>query len=169
MESVYLGLGSNLGNRQDNLEEAVWRLSRVIAVQLLSSMYDTAPVGEVNQPRFLNMALKADTALSPAWLLQEAQRIEREMGRQLPSHDAPRPIDIDILFYGSEIINTDELVIPHPRVAERAFVLVPLVEIAPQIVHPLSGKSVSEMLAALSYSPEEVIKIPRQGNCIFLQ
>jgi 2-amino-4-hydroxy-6-hydroxymethyldihydropteridine diphosphokinase len=144
MVTVYLGLGSNLEDRQRNMEMALDFLSERIKIDKLSPIYDTAPVGNTNQPRFLNMVIRINTRLPAATLLFMAKGIEAKLGR-VPI-DSPRPIDIDILFYGDQIINTPpNLVIPHPRLHERAFVLVPLADIAPDLVHPVHKKKIKEL------------------------
>jgi GTP cyclohydrolase-4 len=137
-----------MGNRQANLDMAISLLSQRMRMGSISSVYDTEPVGNVNQPRFLNMACQVFTTLPPQNLLIVAKAIESKLGRTLlQKSDMPRPIDIDILFYDNQVLKTPELTIPHPRLTKRAFVIVPLAEIAPDLVHPVTGKNIKDLLA----------------------
>ncbi len=147
---VYLSLGSNLGDRMSNLEKALEFLGERLAIATVSPVYDTAPQGNKDQSRFLNLACEVRTRLSPEQVLALAKVIEMKLGRPRGTSNFPRPIDIDILFYGSQVVNTADLVIPHPRLTERAFVLVPLARIAPDFIHPVSGKSVKNLLAEVT-------------------
>lgn len=156
---VYLGLGSNLGQREANLRQALERLSQKVDIEQVSSFYDTEPVGYLDQPRFLNAVCCGRTRLSPTELLDFIKGLEREMGRLPGFLNGPRLIDIDILFYNALVMKTSELEVPHPRLAERAFVLVPLAEIAPDLVHPVSGKTAKQLLEALG-SVSEVRLLP---------
>jgi len=144
--TCYLGLGSNIGDRHLNLERAIAYLGQRLQVDRVSSVYDTPPLGETDQPRFLNLVCRAYTRLSPQGLLLLSKGIESKMGR-MSKTGQPRPIDIDILFYDDRVLTTPDLVIPHPRLSERAFVLVPLGEIAPEFTHPVSHETVAELLA----------------------
>ena len=144
--TAYLSLGSNMGDRKDNLRKVLSLLRQEMPLTAVSSVYKTEPWGYTSQPAFLNMACAVETSLSPRGLLALAWRMERELGRVPSFHYGPRTIDVDILLYGDEIIETAELQIPHPHFSARAFVLVPLVEIAPSLVHPALGKSISELL-----------------------
>ncbi len=147
--SVYFSLGSNVGNRRENLNKALEFLSERMRIESVSSIYDTAPEDNPDQPRFLNMAVHAYTMLEPQGLLALTRGIEAKLGRTPAKRYSPRPMDIDILFYGKQVINSPDLTIPHDRIPERAFVLVPLNEIAPELVHPVNGKPVKQMLAEL--------------------
>ncbi len=158
-ELVYFGLGSNVGDRRQNLDKALDYLSQRLRVAELSSVYDTEPVGNTEQPRFLNMVCGVYTTLEPQALLILVKSIERKMGRQPGRTNDPRTIDIDILFYGDKVIKTPDLVIPHPRLAERAFVLVPLAELAPDLVHPVSGKRITELLGEVKRGIQGVLKL----------
>jgi 2-amino-4-hydroxy-6-hydroxymethyldihydropteridine diphosphokinase len=149
MATVYLGLGSNLGDRKQNLSQALGLLSTHVMIEKASSVYETEPVGYKPQPLFLNAVCRISTELNPKQLLRLAKKIEAKLGRKPGFPNAPRSIDIDILFYDEEVLSSKELTIPHPRVTERAFVLVPLAEIAPNLIHPGSRKTVRELLADL--------------------
>ena len=146
--TVYLGLGTNLGDRAANLERAMERLGASgVDVVRRSSLYATEPVGFGPQHWFLNCAVEAETELMPRQLLRATQQVEREMGRRRMVRNGPRVVDVDILFYGSSVVNMADLVIPHPRVTERRFVLIPLREIAPGLRHPTLRRTMGELLA----------------------
>jgi len=145
--AVFLGLGSNLGDRRAQLETAVDRLEeRGVAVAARSALYLTEPVGGPPQGWFLNQVIGAAATLPPEALLDVCLGIERELGRRRTVSEGPRTLDLDLLLYGSEVRRTVELTLPHPRMHERRFVLVPLVQIAPGAVHPVLGLTAAEML-----------------------
>lgn len=149
---IYLGLGSNRGDRLSNLRATIAALAPAVRVLRQSAVYETEPWGYVEQARFLNMALEAETELSPAKLLQHIKQVEQQVGRVASFRYGPREIDIDILLYNDAQVELQaaegSLQIPHPRLAERAFVLVPLAELAPELPVPGSGRTVSQLLAA---------------------
>ena len=145
MAIAYLGLGSNLGEREKNLRQALTLLSLKVNLDEVSSLYETEPVGYKEQPLFLNLVCRITTNSSPEELFRLAKNIETRMGRVPSFPNAPRIIDIDILFYDNKIIATQNLTIPHPRLKDRAFVLIPLAEIAPNLVHPKLDKNITQL------------------------
>jgi 2-amino-4-hydroxy-6-hydroxymethyldihydropteridine diphosphokinase len=148
MKTVYLSLGSNVGDREKHLARALERLdSSGVRVLRASALYETEPRDVPDQPWFLNQVVEAETGLFPMQLLQQTQKLERALGRVRTRPKGPRTIDIDILLYGDTILSTPGLEIPHQRMAERRFVLEPLAELAPELHHPRTGATVSEMLA----------------------
>lgn len=160
--SVYLGLGSNIGDRRKYLEQALDFISQRMKIVEQSSIYDTAPMENPDQPRFLNMVVRVETSLQPDQLLPLLKGIESKMGRTPSKPNSPRPIDIDILFYGDRTWDSPSLVIPHPKIAERGFVLVPLNEIAPRLVHPVTKKKVREMLKELNKGVQGILKFEEE-------
>ena len=144
---VYLALGSNLDDRLANLKQAITALSPQMEVKAKSRVYETPPWGYTEQPTFLNQVIKANTYLEFEPLLKHIKRLEIALGRKPSFKNGPRLIDIDILFYDDMVLNTASLVIPHPHMHERGFVLLPLMDIAPDLVHPFLKKSVREMTA----------------------
>ena len=143
---VYLALGSNMGNRLSNLKAAVVNLTPQMTVKQKSSVYETPPWGFTEQDAFLNQVVKVTTYLEPEPLLRHLKRMETALGRVPNFQNGPRVIDIDILFFDKMIINTPPLVVPHPRLHERVFVLVPLAEIEPDFVHPILQRPINKIL-----------------------
>ena len=159
MRGVYLSLGSNVGDRGENLRLAVERLVPAgVRVLRVSPVYETEPVDYANQRWFLNLVVEAETELFPMQLLARTGSIERDLGRVRTVEKGPRTIDIDILFYGRSVVKTERLEIPHPRVAERRFVLAPLADLAPDLRHPATHRSVREMLEA---APSQAVRVHR--------
>ena len=153
-DQVYLGLGANVGNREETLKKAIEMLDAENEIQLLktSSFIETKPESKVKQPDFLNGAIEIRTILTPRELLNVTQAIENKLGRVSKGNYDPRTIDIDILFYEDDILAEDDLVVPHPMVQDRGFVLKPLSEIAPEFQHPIFQESVEQMLANVNQS-----------------
>lgn len=150
---VYLALGTNLGDREANLQKAKELMEPKVQILRESGIYATPPWGYTDQPEFLNQVIEVDTLLHPLPLLQKLKRIEKALGRVETFRNGPRLIDLDILFYDQEILDGKRIQIPHPRLQDRAFVLVPLDELAPDFVHPVLGETVHELL----------MKIDREG------
>jgi 2-amino-4-hydroxy-6-hydroxymethyldihydropteridine diphosphokinase len=148
--TVYLSLGSNLEDRQHNLQIALQKLQPFVHIQRISSVYETEPVGYLDQPYFFNIVCWGETLLTAKELLTQIKAIEKAVGRQPTMRNGPRLIDIDILFYDTCIYVDEHLILPHPRIKERAFVLIPLVEISPDVIDPHSGCTAQELLHAIS-------------------
>ena len=154
MTTVYLSLGSNIGSRDSNLKRAIELLhGSELRVVRISPVDETAAVEAPNQPWFLNVVVQAETTLDPRALLQRTQEVERALGRKPAPAKGPRKIDIDILLYGTSIIDETDLKIPHPAMTGRRFVLEPLADVAPDLCHPADGKPFREMLAATLDQP----------------
>lgn len=161
MSLIYLSLGSNLNDRFANLRRAIDELQQVVTITAVSPVFATEPWGEVDQPPFLNICVAVSSDLSPRDLLHRVKEIERRMGRVESYRWGPRLIDIDILFYDRLIVQDDELTIPHPRIAERAFVLAPLAVLIPDFRHPQTGLTVEEMLDQVDATGvERMVELP---------
>ncbi|MGA2415657.1 MAG: 2-amino-4-hydroxy-6-hydroxymethyldihydropteridine diphosphokinase [Candidatus Sulfotelmatobacter sp.] len=161
---VYLSLGSNLGDREAQLREAIARLNHIGRVLQVSSLYETEPVEFADQPWFLNLAVELETRNTPARAISAILQIEQDMGRRHLQHKGPRGIDIDILLFGDHIIDSPQLTIPHPAMQERRFVLEPLAEIAPDLQHPLLKKTIQELRDELPPGQEVKRITPREGH-----
>jgi 2-amino-4-hydroxy-6-hydroxymethyldihydropteridine diphosphokinase len=161
LTTVHLALGSNLGDRMAHLAAALDGLAGPVRIVAVSPVYETAPMYVTDQPAFLNMALAGDTGLAPGPLLDAIKQIERELGRRAGGpRFGPREVDIDILFHGAGVVDTPDLVIPHPRMAERAFVLAPLADVAADVVHPVLRRTVAALLAGVPGLDSVVVHAP---------
>jgi 2-amino-4-hydroxy-6-hydroxymethyldihydropteridine diphosphokinase len=166
MKTVYLGLGTNLGDRQRNLEAALEKLAAPdLHILRISSVYETAPV-DTDDPRwFLNLVVEAETDLFPMQLLWRTGKIEHSLGRVRTVVNGPRTIDIDILLYGRTVIHSPSLEVPHPRMHQRRFVLAPLAELAPDLRHPVTRKTIRELLDA---APEQSVRrLAKPIACVY--
>ena len=165
MFRVFVGLGSNVGNRMSYLTKAVDALASVMHVSAQSSVYETEPVGYKDQPEFFNMVVEGATGREPRMLLEQIKHLEKRVGREHNEHMKPREIDIDILLYEGLAYRDEEVSVPHPELENRRFVLEPFAEIAPDVKHPVHGRSVSEMLSACGDTSSVVrvgqVRLPR--------
>lgn len=165
MNKVYIGLGTNIGDRKKYLQEAITQIeaNEHITVKKESSIYETAPVGYTDQSHFLNQVIMVETSLEHLELLDYCQKIEQNLGRERTIKNGPRTIDLDILMYNHENRDLGRLRIPHPRMHERAFVLIPLNEIAPELVVPTTGEKVEDLILDLSEAEmKDVVKWEEQ-------
>ena len=149
MPTAFLAIGSNLGDRAANLRRALAALAPDVQVEVVSRCYETEPAYVLDQPRFYNLVCRAQTALQPIPLLRRLKDLEAELGREPGQPYGPRLVDLDLLLYGEVMLETPELTLPHPRLAERAFVLVPLAELAPMVAHPRLGLTIEALCRRL--------------------
>jgi 2-amino-4-hydroxy-6-hydroxymethyldihydropteridine diphosphokinase len=149
---IYLSLGSNLGDRLGNLRAAISNLPPTVNHIIQSAVYETQPWGYPDQPDFLNQCIKANTSIGPSDLLAYLKDIEIKMGRQETFRFGPRLIDLDILLYDDLVLDTPDLMIPHPRIDKRSFILVPLADIAPDVIHPVLHKTIQQLRAGIDTS-----------------
>lgn len=156
LTTAYIGLGSNIGDRRGTCLQALELLGRAGRVKKVSSFYRTEPVGHRDQEDFVNAVAELETGLSPEQLLTACRAIEDQLGRRRSVHWGPRTIDLDILLYGDQVVESANLTIPHPFMTSRGFVLVPLCEIAPQVVHPILNKTAAILLHELK-DPQRVV------------
>ena len=162
MHLVYIALGSNLGDRAANLQAAIDAFKPEIHPLKCSPVYETPPWGFSDQPQFLNQIVEAETDLSPGALLKYLKKIEVQLGRQKIFRYGPRLIDLDIIFYEDKVIDSPPLIIPHPHMAERGFVLMPLADLAPDFRHPILGDSVSDLLSKVD--TDGIIRVSPEGG-----
>jgi 2-amino-4-hydroxy-6-hydroxymethyldihydropteridine diphosphokinase len=156
MVEVYIALGSNIGNREANIKQAFDLAKEKTKIIKASSLYETKPMYIEDQGLFLNCVAKVETDLEPKELLNFLKSIELKLGRKTVKRNGPRIIDLDILFYGNLILGENDLQVPHPKIGERAFVLVPLAEIAPNLIHPVNKKNIAKILSELEYDKSEI-------------
>lgn len=158
-QRIFIGLGTNLGERFENLARARSLMEEKVRLNAVSSVYETKPWGYLEQPDFLNQVVEGETDLTPTRLLNLLKRIEKKMGREKNFRNGPRLIDLDILLYGNRVVHTTRLNIPHPELVERAFVLVPLAELAPELVHPVLKRTIRWLRDATQTVNSDVQKI----------
>jgi len=154
VETCYISIGSNIGNREQNIRLAIHEISKLSTISNVSSIYETEPLGYRNQPYFLNLVCLLETKLSPQQLLESNKLIEQKLLRRPTFKYGPRIIDIDILTYGDSVVETTDLKIPHPQLHRRGFVLIPLAEIASDLIHPSMNKSIATLLLEVPKTPK---------------